>query len=325
MERYDVNTLVVGEDVTEFYMVRSLSLKTGSNGKQYGDLLFSDSTGDLNAKKWDITPEDEILFQEITEGDIVKVQGKVKDFNGQIQLTVFQMRKARDEDPVEISDVVKAAPESPDSMYEYIFNVAMEMEDADYRKVCERLLSQDKEKLLYYPAAQRNHHAEMAGLLYHVKRMLMAGKKLCEVYPLLNRDLLLTGVIIHDIEKLREIESNEYGVSPGYSFEGQLIGHLVQGVVAIDQLGKELNIPREKVVLMEHMILSHHYEPDYGSPKKPMFPEAEMLHYLDMMDARMFDMEDALGNTEEGDFSGRVWTLENRRLYKAMGRNQEND
>lgn len=144
----------------------------------------------------------------------------------------------------------------------------------------------------------------------------MTGDKICEVYSNLNRDLVLTGVIIHDIEKLREIDSNEYGVSPGYSFEGQLIGHIVQGIVVMDNLGEELNIPREKIVLMQHMILSHHYEPDFGSPKKPMFPEAEVLHYLDMMDSKLFDMEEALASTEPGEFTGKVWTLDNRRLYK---------
>ena len=318
MERYDISTLKSGEELTEFYLVRAISVKTGSNGKQYGDFLFGDSTGDITAKKWDVSPDDEVMLNLINAGDVAKVQGKIKEFNGQLQLTVTHIRKAKEEDPIEMSQLVKSAPESSEEMYDYIYAIADGFKDEDYKKICTSLLAADKEKLLYYPAAQRNHHAEMGGLLYHVKRMLMTGDKICEVYSNLNRDLVLTGVIIHDIEKLREIESNEYGVSPGYSFEGQLIGHIVQGVVVMDNLGEELNIPREKIVLMQHMILSHHYEPDFGSPKKPMFPEAEVLHYLDMMDSKLFDMEEALSSTEPGEFTGKVWTLDNRRLYKPI-------
>ena len=166
-------------------------------------------------------------------------------------------------------------------------------------------------------ALNRNHHAEYGGLLYHVKRMLMTGLAVCDIYPILNRDLVAAGVILHDIEKLNEIESNEYGVSPGYSFEGQMLGHIVQGIKLLDRLTEEMGFPREKALMLEHMILSHHYEPEFGSPKKPLFPEAEVLHYLDILDARMFDMEDALNGVEPGSFSDRIWTLDNRRIYKA--------
>ena len=116
---------------------------------------------------------------------------------------------------------------------------------------------------------------------------------------------------------INEIESNELGISTGYSFEGKMLGHLVQGVRVIDKLADQLDIPREKAVMLEHMILSHHYEPEFGSPKKPLFPEAEMLHSLDMIDAKMFDMQEALEKTEPGSFSDRVWTLDNRNLYKV--------
>ena len=169
---------------------------------------------------------------------------------------------------------------------------------------------------MYYPAAQKNHHAELAGLLYHEKRMLMMAERACQVYTNLDPDLLMAGVILHDIEKIDEIESNELGISPGYSFEGKMLGHLVLGVREIEKISNELGISHEKAVLIEHMMLTHHYEPEYGSPKKPLFPEAEMLHYLDMIDAKMFDMQEVLEKTEPGKFSERVWTLDNRTLYR---------
>ena len=148
--------------------------------------------------------------------------------------------------------------------------------------------------------------------------MVLMGERYCEVYTHLNRDLLVTGVLIHDIEKLNEIDSDETGIATGYSFEGQLLGHLIQGVKTIDRLASELGIGKEKAVMLEHMILSHHYEPEYGSPKRPMFPEAEILHYLDIVDARMYDMEEALFSTDPGSFSEKVWTLDNRKVYKPL-------
>ena len=201
-------------------------------------------------------------------------------------------------------------------MYAYIFARAEAFEDDDLKRICLKELTDNREKLMYYPAAQKNHHAEMAGLLYHVKRMLMMAERACQVYTNLDRELVMAGVILHDMEKLNEIESNNMGISTGYSFEGKLLGHLVQGVKKIDSLSKELGIPEEKAVMLEHMILSHHYEPEFGSPKRPLFPEAEMLHYLDVLDAKMFDMQEALDKTEPGEFSDKVWTLDNRTLYR---------
>lgn len=147
----------------------------------------------------------------------------------------------------------------------------------------------------------------------------MMAERACEVYTELDSELVMAGVILHDMEKINEIESDELGISSGYSFEGKLLGHLVQGVKTIDRLARELDIPYEKTVMLEHMLLSHHYEPEFGSPKRPMFPEAEMLHYLDVLDAKMFDMQEALEKTEPGHFSERVWTLDNRTVYKPSG------
>ena len=120
------------------------------------------------------------------------------------------------------------------------------------------------------------------------------------------------------MEKLNEIDADIDGIASGYSFEGQMLGHLIQGVKLVDRMALEMGMDREKAIMLEHMILSHHYEPEFGSPKKPLFPEAEVLHYLDILDARMFDMQAALEATEPGAFSDRVWTLDNRRLYKSV-------
>lgn len=304
------------QEVTDFFMVKSIAVKIGANKKQYLDLMLGDKTGEISGKKWDVSDDELPSLMEIREGEIIKIRANVTEWNGLKQFRVMRIRKKAENDPVEMSDFIKAAPEKPEDMYNYIMEKAQGFTDEDLKKLCVKVLEDNREKLMYYPAASKNHHAQMAGLLYHVKRMLMNGERMCQVYTNLNADLVMAGVILHDMEKINEIESNELGIASGYSFEGQMLGHLIQGVKTLDRLTLELDFPREKAIMLEHMILSHHYEPEFGSPKKPLFPEAEILHYLDIIDARMFDMQDALEKTEPGEFSDRVWTLDNRRLYK---------
>ena len=137
---------------------------------------------------------------------------------------------------MEMGDFVKAAPEEPAEMYDFIMKTAESMKDEDYRALSKKVLTDNKEKLMYYPAASRNHHAELGGLLYHTKRMLMNGERVCEVYTNLNRDLVMAGVIMHDMQKIFEIDADTDGMASGYSFEGQLLGHIIMGVKYMENL-----------------------------------------------------------------------------------------
>jgi len=319
MKENYISLLSTENEIQDFFMVKAIYIKIGSNKKQYLDLLLGDSSGEITGKKWDVADTELPSLNEIKAGDIVKLKAQVTEWNGMKQLKVMKIRKAVEQDEIEIQDYIKAAPEKPQDMLDYIEKAVEAMEDQELKTLSQRVLTDNRTKLLYYPAAVKNHHAEMAGLLYHMKRMIMMGEHYCQVYKNLNRDLVVTGVIIHDMEKINEIEAEETGIASGYSFEGNLLGHLVQGVKTIDRLAGEIGIGHEKTVMLEHMILTHHYEPEFGSPKRPLFPEAEILHYLDIVDARMYDMEEALFGTEAGGFSEKVWTLENRRLYKVKG------
>lgn len=316
-KKFFVNTLSLDEDFTDFFMVKEIAVKTGSNHKKYLDLTLSDKSGDINGKKWDVSDEEEMSLGKISQGDIVKIHAQVNQWNNIRQLRVLKIRKGQREDEYEISDYIKAAPESPEDMYAFILGEADSIGDEGLKKMALSFLTREKERLMYYPAAMRNHHAEFAGLLWHLKRMLMLGERACEVYSMLDRDWIVCGVILHDMEKLNEIQSDELGISQGYSFEGQLLGHIAQGIKAVERMAEETGLEPEKAVMLEHMIESHHYEPEFGSPKRPMFPEAEMLHYLDMIDAKMFDFEEALSGVAPGCFSERVRTLDGRMLYKS--------
>lgn len=317
MKEFFISALKTDDEIQEYFIVKAVSIKVGANGKQYLDILLGDNSGEAPSKKWDIAEGELPALKEIKEGDVVKVKAQVTNWNGQKQMKIGRIRKANEQDELDYSDFVKAAPEKAEDMYQFLLSRIEAMTDEDLKGICLRVLTDNKEKMMYYPAAQKNHHAQKSGLLYHLKRMIMTGDAICNVYTNLNRDLVAAGVLLHDIEKLNEIMADELGIASGYSFEGQLLGHIIQGIKLVDRLGEELGISREKTIMLEHMILSHHYEPEFGSPKKPLFPEAEILHYLDMMDARMFDMEEALSGAEPGDFSERVWTLDNRRLYKS--------
>ncbi|MDR1778346.1 MAG: HD domain-containing protein [Clostridiales Family XIII bacterium] len=313
-----ISELYPGDEITDFFLVKSIAVKTGSNGKNYLDMQLADKTGDVYAKKWDASDEETSAAFLPKVGGIIKVRAQVTEWNGQRQMKVQKLRTAKPGDGLDVADFFRSAPRAPEEMYAYIEKTADSIDDEDFRIMTQRVLADNRERLLYYPAAAKNHHAIHAGLLYHMTRMLEMAEKFCEVYGVLNRDLLVTGVIFHDMEKLYEMAADENGVVSDYTFEGILLGHLVQGVVAIDRLAEELQVPYEKKIMLAHMVLSHHYEPEYGSVKKPLFPEAEALHYLDMVDSKLYDMETALEGTTAGGFSDRVWTLDNRRIYKRQ-------
>ena len=298
------------------YLVRNADIRDGNNGKQHLYMTLGDATGDIQAVKWSLTPDELESFSRIKPGMIISVVARCKEYNGKNQLVIDNIKGRAKEDTLDRSDFFRAAPESPEAMYEYILSRINGFEDEDLKSLCLSFYEGDRDRIMFWPAAMSNHHAEYAGLLYHVKRMMMMGEHACEVYTFLNRDLLLAGVALHDIEKLNELNSDENGVVPEYTFEGKMLGHLVMGAASIGARCKELGIDEEKTVMMQHMAISHHYEPEFGSPKKPLFPEAEMLHYLDMTDAKLFDMEDALKNVEPGGFSEKVFTLDNRKIYK---------
>lgn len=316
MKKIFVRDIKEQSEIVDFFLIKSINVRVDSRKKEYLDMILSDKTGEISSKKWDLQEQEKSNYGLLKVGDIIKVKANVNIWQGNSQLRITKIRLSNEMDEIDKNDYIKAAPEDSNDMYEFIYSECENLKDSDFRKLTIKLLTDNKDRLLYYPAAARNHHAEYGGLLYHMKRMLESGKKLCEIYKNLNKELVITGVVIHDMEKLNEIDADTNGIASGYSRDGKLLGHIPQGVKEIDKICERIGVPHEKALLLEHMILSHHYEPEFGSPKKPMFPEAELLHYLDVLDARMFDMEEAMEGIEPGTFTERVRVLDNRMLYK---------
>ncbi len=305
----------LGEAVIGFFLLKSVSCKTSHQQKKYLDFVLTNKNGEINGKLWECSEEDENRFHGYM---LVKVKGTIGEWKNKQQIKIEKIRPAVPEDGVNMEDFIPVAPEDPESMYHDLEKYIGEMENSDLKKIVTRLVEEKKDLLLIYPAAKQNHHAVKGGLLYHIMTMLKVGEKLSEIYSLINRDLLYAGIILHDLAKTEEMAVGEVGLITDYTVEGQLLGHIIQGIKKIDQVAREEGVDEELSLLLQHMILSHHYEPEFGSPKRPMFPEAELLHYIDMIDARMFDMANILGKTEKGGFSDRIWMLHYRKLYRRV-------
>ena len=314
METYRICQLQKDSRFEGFLMVKGAEKKTDRNGRDYVDMNLGDRTGEINAKIWNWEGT-----QVPESGKPILIRGLVQEYNGRMQMRIEKWRAAAPEDPVDISELVPAAPRSSREMMSEIRETLEGFANESLKRLTEAMLETAGEKLEWFPAAQRMHHAERSGLLHHTTDMLRMAKAMLEVYPWLNRDLLLAGVILHDLGKLEELKSDESGNVTDYTRDGQLLGHLVRGITLLNRAAEQTGVHGEILVLLEHMLLSHHGEAEYGSPRPPMFPEAEALHWLDMMDARMNTMKTAWEKTPEGAFSERISSLE-RRIYHPFYR-----
>ena len=310
-----------GEKVEGFYLIKSIICKVANNSnKKYLDIILSDKTGEISAKVWEVNDQNENLYK---TNEIVSVRGTVTNWQGSLQLKIERMRKANEDDNIVVDDYVKSAPIPSDVMYAQIMEFVENMKDNEIQILITALLEKDKEKLMYYPAAKKNHHSMKGGLLYHVLTTLQLGEKMCSIYDFLNTDLVYAGIILHDLAKIKEMNASKLGIVDEYTLEGSMLGHITQGIKELEVIGRELEVDSRKMMLLQHIILSHHFEPEYGSPVKPMFPEAEMVHYIDTIDARMYDMKKLVTETKVGEFSERLWSIDNRRIYNhGLGREE---
>ena len=310
--------MIKGQMFDGFLLTRAASQRTSANGNKFLDMTLCDLSGEVNAKVWDgYTPAPNVA-------DVLRVRGMMTEYNGKPQLRVDKMRVATEADDYDMSLLAPCAPQPASEMLDYILNRVDAFRDSELKELVLTRLEECGDKLNYYPAASKLHHAERSGLLHHTSTMLRMAGMVCEVYPTLNADLLAAGVILHDLCKLTEMDADEIGMVSDYTAEGMLIGHLVRGVSELDRCGRSLGVRRELLLLLEHMILSHHDLPEYGSPKKPMFPEAEVLHVLDLLDARMFEMNRELAGVQPGCFTDRIWSLD-RKLYKTKDVPEKSD
>lgn len=311
MDQPQVKDLMKDMRFEGFLLVRQSEQRASSNGSRYLDMNLGDRSGEVNAKLWDGA------FAPPAVGSVVKVRAGIIEYNGRLQMRVERMRTAEEVEGVDVRFLTPSAPYPPEEMLAAIYQTIDEMENEDIQKILRTIVEEQEEQLLYFPAAQRLHHAERSGLLHHMTGMLKTANAILGCYPALNGDLLRAGVILHDLGKIEEMDSDTLGNVKDYTKDGLLIGHLVRGVANLSKAAEKTGVTGEVPLLLEHMILSHHGEAEYGSPRKPMFPEAEALHWIDVFDARMNEMQGILQRTPQGAFSEKIWSLD-RRVYHPL-------
>lgn len=294
--------------MASFAMIKELAEKKDKNGNGYLDIIVIGSDKkEYPAKVWRF--ENNGLYE---TGDVIEIEYTVDNYKGKPQLNISSIKKA---DSQLASQFVPSSEHDGKSVFSMLLEKANNFSDADFKKIVTHIMLENREKLEVYPAAYRLHHAIVGGLMLHTASIVEMAEKICQIYPNVNRELLLSGAILHDVAKTFEMETGKTGLCTGYSVGGELIGHLVKGAMYIEDTAVKLGVDYDKAVLLEHMVLSHHGVPEYGSPVRPMFLEAEILSALDSLDATIFEINNATGKVEAGKFTDRQWALDNRKLY----------
>lgn len=314
----------VKSEVVLFGKISSIDERMAGSGSKYIDFAISDANITLYGKSWNT----ELANFDVQVGDIVKMMVEVDRYNDKIQLKVIKdkksnapkIRKITPEDGVDESEFIKLAPRGAEMMYNTLVEIVEAFKDDEYKRVAMTVLERYKNELLFFSGGLKVHHAYKAGLLYHIYSMVTQAQIKGDIYPEVNIERLVTGCIVHDIGKLKEIEVDENGTPIRYTLRGALLGHIVDGILMLDEIFREKNISEETQVMLHHMIASHHYEPSWGSMSLPRFIEAELLHILDMGDSRIDQIVTATNAVNEGEFTEKVYFLGNREMYRPHAR-----
>lgn len=307
-----IAAMVSGDEVEGFYILKSANGKVSANGKPFLTGALSDKSGTMELKVWDYsgplgTPD---------EGKVVKVRGTVGEYRGTLQFTAGRIRLAEDNDPVDVTALVPTAPIDRDAAMDELEKWVASIEDEDYRAVAAAMLGRHGEKLYAIPAAKSVHHAFLGGLLMHTANMMKIADFLAAMYPeTIDRSLLLTGTLLHDMAKEQEFVFSQLGLAVDYSIEGQLLGHLVVGAQETAEVAASLDVPEDKSMLLRHLILSHHGEPEFGAAVRPLCAEAELLSLIDSVDSRMEIYRETYDTMDVGTFSPRIFALE-KKIYR---------
>ncbi|MFD2443096.1 3'-5' exoribonuclease YhaM [Bacillus sp. CGMCC 1.16607] len=300
----------VGEQVDLFLLVKSSVKGIASNGKPFLTLILQDQSGEMESKLWDASDEDAKVY---SPECIVKISGDIQSYRGRNQLKIRHIRPSIPSDSVSLSDFLEVAPLSKDEMTSKLTQYIFEMKNPNIQRITRYLIKKHQQSFLEYPAATKNHHEFVSGLAYHVVSMLDLAKAIATLYPSLDKDLLYAGIILHDMGKVMELSGP---ISTTYTIAGNLLGHITIMVNEIGKAADELEISGEEVLMLQHLVLSHHGKAEWGSPKPPLIKEAEILHYIDNLDAKMNMLDRALERVKPGEFSERIFPLENRSFYK---------
>jgi 3'-5' exoribonuclease len=297
--------------ITSNFVVVSKQIKPKKTGEPYLALTLGDRSGQLDAKMWDNVEE---VLNAFEQDDFLKIKGLVNKYKNRFQLTIHKIRKLGDTE-IEFSDYLPKTTKNIDELWQTLAAFVASFQNPHLKSLVQAFMSDPEIAPAYRnaPAAKTLHHAYIGGLLDHVVSLFRSCDLICRNYSQVNRDLLLTGVFLHDIGKIHELAYNR---SFSYTTRGQLLGHMI---IELEMLQAKLalvpDFPAELKTLLEHLIISHHGEYEFGSPKLPMFPEALLLHYMDDLDSKMEAMRAQF--EREADLES-PWTSYNASLGRAL-------
>lgn len=305
-----INEILDGDKIEDYFLIQQINKGVTSKGAPYLSMCLQDSTGSLDAKYWNVSEE---LLCAYKPGMLVKVVGEALAHNKQVQLRVNAV-EIQDRDKFDLKDYLKASYLSRDELKTRVNTYLSLIDNIKIKTVCEALIREYDKYYFTYPAASKNHHDFIGGLATHVVEMLDIAKAILANHTYLNKDLLYAGILLHDLGKVIELSGP---VLTEYTLQGKLLGHISIMQTKIELKALELGIEGEEIILLRHMTLSHHGVYEYGSPVLPLIPEAEILYLIDNIDARLNSLEKAMSQTEDGDFSQRIYSLESRSFYKS--------
>lgn len=314
MKSPSVSDLTANSVVTAQFLVISKEIRQKKTGGPYLTLHLADRSGEIEAKMWDNVEE---VMNTFDRDDFVKVKGLVQVYQNRSQFTIHRLRRLEEQE-VNLADFFPCSERDVEEMFSELQGIISGFQTTPLRQLLDAIFSDARLAALYKmaPAAKNIHHACRGGLLEHVLSLCSLCRVTASHYKDIDLDLLLTGAILHDIGKIEELS---YARSFGYSAEGQLLGHIVIGLRIIGSKFDQVpGFPAKLRTLIEHMIISHHGELQFGSPKVPIFAEALLLHHLDNLDSKMDAMRSALKRDSqvEGEFTGWINSLERTLLKK---------
>lgn len=298
------------EEVSLVLRLSDVQIKKTTTNADYATMIAYDGKDKIEAKMWKFTDE---LREKLVSGEVYVVDGRMKDYQGKLQLNITSIRLVDENDHVNLDDYYEKAKISSDDLAKQINEYFKRIENEYLKSIVSVLLKKHFKNFFEYPAAVTMHHNYYSGLAYHTYSMLRLSDVYLQMYPFLNKDLVYSGIILHDLGKLLEL-SGPKGTE--YTKMGKLIGHISIGANEIYSSAIDLGIEKtEEVINLLHIILSHHGQLEYGSPKEPITAEAELIHLLDYSDSRMASLEKEVCKTNKGEYTSPITAFDRKSFY----------
>lgn len=310
-----INELKDGDHIYGPLLVVGVTKGSTDRGSSYLNITFQDRTGNVEAKKWDASDED---MKVLVPGALCYLEGIVNLYKNQPQIKINSVAKVENMNEIDLTNYQRVSPIPLDEMKAKLDTYMKSFKDEDVKKITEAVISHFYDKYTTYPAAVKIHHEFASGILHHSLAMADLADDVAKRYPEVDRDLLVAGALMHDIGKTIEYENP---MMPVQTNEGKLIGHISIMYAEFKKIVDGLHIESEVPLLIEHMILSHHGKLEFGSPVVPCTREALLLSMIDLLDSRMMVLDKAYAVTNDGEWTQKLWPMDNVSYYKPKKRN----